>query len=129
MEVLSKSIDIYTTKYDSLLFWGDFNAELEDVSIKKFCLAYSLTTMINKPTCFKNPEKPSCIDLILTNCPCFFQNSCVIETVLSDFHKMVSTVMKTTFRKMEPEVIKYRDYRFFAMILSGSLHKISSHRI
>ena len=36
MEVLSKSIDIYTTKYDNLLFLGDFNAELEDVSIKKY---------------------------------------------------------------------------------------------
>ena len=47
MAVLSKNIDIYTTKYDNLLFLGDFNMELEDVSIKKFCLAYSFTSMIN----------------------------------------------------------------------------------
>ena len=26
---------------------------------------------------------------------------------------MVTTVMKTTFRKMEPKVIKYRDFKFF----------------
>ena len=25
--------------------------------------------MTNKPTCYKNPDKPTCIDLILTNCP------------------------------------------------------------
>ena len=86
MAVLSKNIDIYTTKYDNLLFLGDFNAGLEDASIKNFCLAYSLTSMINKPTCYKNPEKSSCIDLILTNCPRSFQNSCVIETGLSDFY-------------------------------------------
>ena len=50
--------------------------------------------MINKPTYYKNPEKLSCIDLILTNCPRSFQNSCVVETGLSDFHKIVTTVMK-----------------------------------
>ena len=55
--------------------------------------------MINKPTCYKNPEKPSCIDLILRNCPRSFQNCCVMLTGLSDFHKMVTTVMKTTFQK------------------------------
>ena len=113
MALLSRSVDIYITKYDNLLFLSDFNAGLEDASIKKFCLAYSLTSMINKLTCYKNPEKPSCIDLILTNFPRSFQNSCVIETGLSDFHKMVTTVMKTTFRKMEPKVIKYGDYKFF----------------
>ena len=39
--------------------------------------------MINKPTCYKNPNKPTCIDLILTNCVGCFQNSCVVETGLS----------------------------------------------
>ena len=106
-------IDIYTTKYDNLLFLGYFSTGLEDGSIKSFCLAYSFTSVINKPTCYKNPKKPTCIDLILTSCPPSFQNSCVIETGLSDFHKMVTTVMKTTFRKMEPKVIKYRDCKFF----------------
>ena len=96
MAVLSKNIYIYTTKYDNL-FLGDFNAGFEDALTKIFCLAYSLTGMINKPTYYKNPEKPSCIDLILTNCSRSFQNSCVIETRLSDFFKMVTTVMKTTF--------------------------------
>ena len=69
--------------------------------------------MINKPTCYKNPDKPTCIDLILTNCPGSFQNSCVIETVLSDFHKMIVTVMKTSYRKIGPSVINYRDYKSF----------------
>ena len=70
-------------------------------------------SMTNKPTCYKNPEKTSYIDLILTNFLRSFQSSCVIETELSDFHKMVTTVMKTTFTKMKPKVIKYRDYKYF----------------
>ena len=66
---LSKSTDLYLTEYDQLLFLGEFYAGVEDSAIKNFCSTYSLTTMLNKPTCFKNPDKPSCIDLILTNCP------------------------------------------------------------
>ena len=130
MAVLSKSIDIYTTTYDILIFLGDFNAGLEDASIKKFCLAYSLTSIINKPTFYENPEKPSCIDLILTNCPRSFQNACVVETGLSEFHKMSTTVMKITFRKMEPKVIKYHDYKFFWKdTLRESLQNIDSQNL
>ena len=65
--------------------------------------------MINKPTIYKNLDKPTCIDLILTNCPRFFQNFFVIETGLSDFHKMIVTVMKISYRKIEPRVINYWD--------------------
>ena len=84
---LSKNIDLYLTKYDQLLFLGDFNAGVEDLSVNNFCSSFNLTSMTNKPTRFKNLDKPSCIDFILTNCPKSFQTSCVIETGLSDFHK------------------------------------------
>ena len=73
--------------------------------------------MINKPTCYENPDKHTCIDqieLILTNCHGSFQNSCVIEAVLLDFHKMIVTVMKTSYRKIEPEVINFRVYKSFS---------------
>ena len=89
----------------------------EDSSIKIFCSNYNLTSMINKPTCYENPDKPTCIDqieLILTNCPGSFQNSCVIEAVLSDFYKMIVTVMKTFYWKIEPWVINFRVYKSFS---------------
>ena len=70
--------------------------------------------MMNKPTCYKNPGKPTCINLILTNCSGSFQNSCVIETGLSDFHNMIFTVMKTSYRKIDPRVINYQDYKSFS---------------
>ena len=93
---LSKNIDLYLCKYDQLLFLGDFNAGVKDSSVKNFCSSFNLPSMINKATCFKNPGKPFFIDLILTNCPRHFQNSCVIETVLLASHKLAVTVMKTT---------------------------------
>ena len=110
---MSKSTDLYLSKYDQLLFLGDFNAGVEDSAIKNFCSSYNLTSMLNKPTCFKNPDKPSCIDLILTNCPRSFKNSCAIETGLSDFHKLAVSVMKTSYKKSEPKIITYRSYKSF----------------
>ena len=106
---LNKSLDLFTTKYERLLFLGDCNAGIED----SFCSNYNLTSMINKPTCYKNPDKTTCTDLIVTNCPGSFQNSCVIERGLSDFCKMIVTVMKTSYRKIEPRVINYRNYKSF----------------
>ena len=81
--------------------------------------------MVNKATCYKNPDKPTCIDLILTNCPRSFQNSLVIGTILSDFHKMVVTVMKTSQRKGQPKVTHYSNYKNFSNdIFRESLQKI-----
>ena len=50
---------------------------------------------------------------MLTNSYRSFQNSCAIETGLSDFHIMVVTVMKAYFQKQKPTVVTYRDYKNF----------------
>ena len=110
---LSKNTDIYLTKYDQLLFIGDFNAGIEDASMKNICSSYNLRSMINKPTCFKNPDKPSCIDVILTNCSRSFQNSCAIEAGLSDFQKLVVTVLKTGYKMSKPKIITCHSYNSF----------------
>ena len=126
-------MDLFTTKYERLLFLGDFNEGMEDSSIKTFCSNYNLISMINKPTCNKDPDESTCIDLIFTNCLGSFQNSCVIERGLSDFHKMMKMVMKISYRKIEPRVINYRDYkgfsneRFRKSLLENLKGKLSEH--
>ena len=42
-----------------------------------------------------------------------FKNIYVIETGLSDFHKMIVAVMKMHFPKMKPQVVSYRKYKDF----------------
>ena len=81
--------------------------------MKDFCSFYYLKSLIKQPTCFKNLEKPSYIDLILTNKPRSFHSTCVIETGLSDFHKMNVSVLKMHFRKLPPKVISYTDFKKF----------------
>ena len=44
---LNKSTDLYLTIYDQILFSGNFNAGVEDSSIKNVCSSYNLTSMIN----------------------------------------------------------------------------------
>ena len=71
-----------------------------------FCKFYHLTSLIKQPTCFKNPRETSCIDLtITTNKPKSFQSTCVIETGLFDFHRMI-----VYFRKPPPTIIRYRNF-------------------
>ena len=82
--------------------------------MKVFCDSYEFKNLIKDATCYKNPENPSCTDLILTNNPNSFQNSDMMETGLSDFHNMTFTVMKRTFEKLDPNILHYRDYRKFS---------------
>ena len=79
-----------------------------------FCGSYSLKSLIKNPTCFKKPDNPICIDLILTNRQKCFQNSTIIETGLSDFHKLTITVLKSYFKKMKPKELIYHDFKNFS---------------
>ena len=114
LSAVEKNLDHYLPYYDNVIIFGDFNCEMTEETLANFCSLYNLKCLIKEPTCFKNAENPSCIDLILTNRPRCFQNSSVIETGLSDFHKLTITVLKTSFRKMPPKIIKYRDYKKFS---------------
>ena len=111
LTVLGENLNHYLPSYDNLIIFGDFNCEMEEESLSYFCRLYGLTCLIKEPTCFKNPENPSCIDLMLTNRRSCLQNSLTVETGLSDFHKLTVTVLKTSFRKMPPKIIKYRHYK------------------
>ena len=62
---------------------GDFNADVSDQSMTSFCTLFKQKNIMKEPTCYENPEYPSCIDLFLTNCPRSFHSTCLYETGLS----------------------------------------------
>ena len=105
LNVITKALDTYDGTYENVVFLGDFNVGIEETTMKSFSESYNLTNLIKQPTCFKNPEKPSCIDLILTNRHKSFQSTYVIERGLSDFHRMTVSVLKMYFRKLPPRII------------------------
>ena len=114
LDALSTYLDLHSTTYEKILILGDFNVGIEEQHIKAFCDNCNLTSLIKQATCHKNPNNPTCIDLILSNTPRSFQSTCVIETGLSDFHLMTLTVMKKSFRKFHPRLINYRSYKNFS---------------
>ena len=42
-----------------------------------------------------------------------FESTLTIETGLSDFHKLIVTVLKIKHKKVPPKIIQYRDYENF----------------
>ena len=82
-----------------------------------FLNEHDLINLIKNNACFKRAG--SCIDLILTNRKFSLKNSTSFETVLSDHHRLVYSMLRT-FHKEEPKALIYRDYKTF------SLEKFSS---
>ena len=134
LQLIRKKLDLYSSSYERIILVGDFSSEINDKCMNDFCESYNLSSLIRESTCYKNPENPSCIDLFLTNSPNSFQNSGVVETGLSDFHRMIVTVMKTSFQRLPPKIRHYRDYsnydnNMFRVSLFNELSKLNIEAI
>ena len=58
-------------------------------------------------------QEGSCIDLIITSRHSLHQFSHVFETGISDHHLMVYTMLKSTYTKLEPKILRKRSYKDF----------------
>ena len=63
LECLNRVIDEYSKTYQNFPFLGDFKASVDEKYQAEFCNLNGFTSLIKKPTCFKNPDKPTCINL------------------------------------------------------------------
>ena len=75
LQILSQRFNQYFLKYDNIIALGGFNAEMSNNHLQEFCAIFSLTNLIKEFTSFKNSEKPTDIDHILTSHPKSFQHS------------------------------------------------------
>ena len=107
---MTSAVDKYNV-YDKFLLLGDFNISEDDEVLADFMSDLDSKCLIKEPTCFKSNENPSKIDLFITNSSLSFQNTCAIDTGLSDFHRMIVTVMKNTIPKSKPREIQYRNLK------------------
>ena len=102
---LAKALHIYS-KYDNDLFVGDFNTEISDQRVESFVYMHEL---VKEKTCFKNIQNPSYIDLLLINNVYAFQQTITACTGISDCHKLVLAVLKTTVPRSQSKEITNRD--------------------
>ena len=97
---------------------GDFNIDItkEDCSgfdkLEELCDTFNLTNLIKSETCYINNHK-STIDLFFTNKPLSFQGTSTTETGLSDYHKLISTFMRSFVSRLKPKIIFFRNYKKF----------------
>ena len=61
---VSKIIDMYLKDYENIILIGDFNSTVNENSMSEFGQIYNLHNLINEPTCYKNPNNPSSIEMI-----------------------------------------------------------------
>ena len=119
---LSKVLDHSFGKYENLLILGDLNIDLNGQTkipkpkkefLHELYDTYDLYNLISESTCITRTCE-SIIDLILTNCSRSLMYSKTIESGLSDFHEMTTTMMRCTYTRQEPVKITYRDYTKFS---------------
>ena len=74
---------------------------------------YELSTLISEPTHFKSIN-PTCINNFLTSekNP-FYEYSITFEMGVSDHHKVIGTMLRSTFAKGKPKKIFYHCYENF----------------
>ena len=99
-EELTDSLSKRSEFYKNFIILSDVNldvklADRELNKLDEFCDLFNLTNLIRNETCFTRDHK-STIDLILTNKPKSFQNACITETGLSDFHKLILTFFQNS---------------------------------
>ena len=105
---IDKALDTYSN-YDNVLLAGDFNAEDDEPCLSDFLYQDDLYNLVLKVhpnqhplISFQQPKKTH------------FQNTVAVCSGLSDFHKLVIMVLKTSFNKKKPCEILYWDYKNFS---------------
>ena len=108
---LSNLIDVHNS--ERCIVIGDFNMDPQNKLILSFMEMQQLQNLVNFKTCFKSSEG-SCIDLILSNKKNCLQYTGSLDTDLSDYHRLIYTMLRSTYSKAPPREIIYRDYKLFS---------------
>ena len=97
---IDKALDVYST-YEKVILGGTFVSQIDENCIDTFMYQHNLQSINKEPSCYKNPNNPSCTDLFLTNRPRSFYQTETFIAGLSDFHKFVLLILKTKFYKVK----------------------------
>ena len=80
---------------------------------------HGLKSVNEEAACCRNPNKPSCIDLILTISPGSFFDTEIYFTGPLDCYKLVWFIFKTMFPKIGPKDMMYWDFKNFSQEIFG----------
>ena len=125
------TIDAHLSNHENIILLGDFNSCMLDSSTRAFSETYEFRSLVKEAICFKNPEDPSCIDLILTNKHLSFQRSYAIETDWTIWILQNGTDCDEMHSpKRKPRIITYRKYKNFCneTFMTTLQHEVDKQR-
>ena len=93
---------------------SDFNMTLDNPNFNELIEDHELSALISDRTCFKTIN-PSRIDNFLTSKKPRFMNTLTFETGLSGHHKLIGTMLTSTFDKGKAKKIFYHCYKNFEL--------------
>ena len=85
---------------------GDFNLTPNNPKLSELIGGHELCTLISEPVCFITS-----IDNFLTNTKTRFMKTLTFEMGVSDHHKLIGAVLRSTFGKGKPKKMFYHCYR------------------
>ena len=108
---ISNIITVYWSTHGNILLMGDFNMTPNNPKLIELIADHELYILISEPTSFKSIN-PICTDNFLTNKKTHFTKTLKLETGASDYHKLIGTMLRSTFTKGKPKMF-YRCYSNF----------------
>ena len=117
-EELTKFVCKSLNTYDNIIVIGDFNVNINqdeaigDDKLDYFCDTLNLSNLVKSDTWYSNNHK-STIDLFLIKKPRSFQFTSVTETGLVDYHRLITTFIKSHFSRLKPKTIHSRNFKRF----------------
>ena len=109
---ISNILTFYRSAHNNILLMGYFNTTPNNLKLSESIADHELCVLISEPTCFKSIN-PTCIDNFLTNRKTRFMKTLAFETGVSDHHKRIGTMLRSTFTKGKPKKMFYRCNRNF----------------
>ena len=99
---ISNILTFYRSTHDNILLMGDFNMTLSNPKLSELIADHERCSLISEPICFKSINR-TCIDNFLTNRKTRFMKTLTFETGVSDHHKLIGTMLRSTFTKGKPK--------------------------
>ena len=93
---ISNILTFYRSTHDNIIRRGDFNMTANNPKLSGLIADHELCKLISEPTCFKSTN-PNCIANFLTNKKTRFMKTLTFETGVSDHHKLIGTMLMSTF--------------------------------
>ena len=117
--------------FDNVIVAGDLNYDnipQKCQPLQSVCDIFDFTNLITKPTCLTKYAPPSIVDVILTNIPSFLFNITNISCGISDWHNIISVVIKGHAPPPKQRKIKCRGYSVRRWVSTHpSCHLITSN--